>query len=255
MSKQITAYTLAEMKEQHPEGYAAILKRWQDGCAKSNYAPWLYEISLKATVKAFGGTLKNYRVNPYSNNFMNVEVNDDYSKPSEVGEGGTNDGTFIKDQQWAYDNVLASLGYARKADGKVDFPGLCPFTGYCADEGFIEAVWKSLGEGETLTEALEGLADIAGKMMEANWEGCWFAEDGTEVPVPEDEGEQIEIVVKSPIGDNEPLKVCQMLLDLDACNNQQDHLTAFDAKYGITNRDRYTQIHRKAQNAVARATA
>ena len=179
MAKTINVYTLAELKESHPDAYAKVLARWADCCTEPNWADETMD-SLKAVVKACGGTMKKWSIGAHSPSSMTVEADDE----DEDGEW--------KDAEWLRLNVLAPNGYV-KADGTADFPGHCKWTGYCADDDFIEDVYKSMKGGDTLTKALEGLATVASRLMErdledaqseesmlANWDGCQFTEDGIE---------------------------------------------------------------------------
>jgi hypothetical protein len=42
----------------------------------------------------------------------------------------------------------------------------CPFTGYCADDDFLDELRKDIKEGSTVKEAFEALADKARRMLE-----------------------------------------------------------------------------------------
>lgn len=181
-----TLYTLAELKEAFPDGYARVLERWEAACDRSPDVPWQSETmdSLRAVVKACGGKCTDWRIGPYSPSHLCVDLGED-----EDDEGNP----IPRDAEWFWREVLAPNGYVRAEDGSVSFPGFCPFTGYCADENMLEAAWADLVSGSSLKEALEGLADVASRMMEedaeqdrdaetmeANWDGLWFTESGDE---------------------------------------------------------------------------
>ena len=178
-----TIYTLAELREQLPDAYKRVHERWKEQCAADPDVPWMGEVmdSLKACVKACGARLVDWSIGPYVHSSIDVEC-EDYA----------DDGETRKDAAWLYAYVLTPLGYKRKGD-TVDFPGECPWSGYCADEDFIEAVYKAMEAGESLSDALEGLADVARKLMEsdceqmqeeesmeANWGDNEYTEDGEE---------------------------------------------------------------------------
>jgi len=182
-----TLYTLAELKEQFPDGYARVLERWQDACDRFFDVPWQSETmdSLRAVVDACGGKCHDWQIGPYAPSHLSVRV-DEHDEDDEGNE-------VRRDAEWFWREVLAPNGYARGEGGEVEFPGVCPFTGYCADENMLEAVWQDLRAGVGLREALEGLADVASRMMEANaeqerdaetmeanWDGLWFTEHGDE---------------------------------------------------------------------------
>jgi hypothetical protein len=46
----------------------------------------------------------------------------------------------------------------------------CPFTGVCFDEDFIESLLKDIKQGESLGDAYQNLALVAGKLMESEIE-------------------------------------------------------------------------------------
>jgi hypothetical protein len=175
MSKQITVYTLAELKAQFPEAYKRVHKKWSDDCLRDEI-PWADETmeSYNQVVKQFGGKLAKWSIGAYSRSSATV--------------------TGVDSDEWSAervrDEVLAPLGYV--VNGKVTFPGLCKLTDYCADDSFLEAVWNDVEAGVGLRTALEDLATLAGKMMEddlkqqqneesmdSNLDGCWYTKDGT----------------------------------------------------------------------------
>lgn len=172
-------FTTDEMKAKHPAGFARIMERWEKDCDDSGDCPWGDEAmeSMREVIKACGGTLGRYEIGPWSHSFVNVEVEDD-------DENGKRKG-----RDWLRLNVLKPNGYT-DGRGRAAFPGVCHWTGYCADDDMIESVWKAVKSGETLTEALEGLADVVREHMEdaceqmrgedsmlANWEDReWTAE-------------------------------------------------------------------------------
>jgi len=188
-TRTVETYTLDELKDAHPETYVKLHEKWRELVANDD-APWGDETmdSLKATVKACGALLHNWSIGAYAPCSMTVGVQDDFI------DGNDEESAEIrKDEGWFFDHVLKGLGYTRDSQGKVEFPGLCPFTGYCADDAFLEHVYKQLQRGNTLTDALESLADVAGKMVEddleqmqeedsmlANWGENQYDKDGRE---------------------------------------------------------------------------
>jgi hypothetical protein len=181
----INVYTLAELKEQFPDAYEKVHERWMDGVARSGDIPWSSEVmdSLTAVVEAAGGTLDDWSIGPDGGR-CSVTVEDETDAEDEAP---------VKGADWFFWNVLVPHGYYKGSPGDkvADFPGHCKFTGYCADDDFLEAAYKALGDGDSLTEALEGLADVAAKhmaddleqqqdeeSMEANWGDSRFTEDG-----------------------------------------------------------------------------
>lgn len=175
MPQQVTVYRLEELQAQFPAAYKAVHERWKKGI-HSEPAPWSDEImaSLKAAVKACHAKLTDWSIGAYSPSYLTVDV------PEPNDEDGRTD------LERFTDNVLIPNKY------KVgEFPGLCPFTGYCADEDFVEHVYKRLVAGDTLKDALESLADLASQFMEddlkqmeeeesmhANWGESLFTKNG-----------------------------------------------------------------------------
>lgn len=89
--------------------------------------------------------------------------------------------------------LLIPLGYKKDAEGKYEFPGLCPLTGYCSDEDIIEALWGNRKEPaaelkwtvaqcvtSTLTEEREYL--YTDDAFEDWVPGKLFWEDGSVIP-------------------------------------------------------------------------
>jgi hypothetical protein len=173
MSKQIEVFSLEELKEKFPKAFQRVHDKWKEGCD----CPWTDEIiaSMKAIVEACGARLTDWEIGAYTHCSITVE---------DLPEG--------HDKDWFLKCVLKPNKYVKK--GVVEFHGLCAFTGYCADDDFLEVVWKALESGETLQKALEGMADSAQQHMEddltqqqeedsmmANWDGNFYTENGTKV--------------------------------------------------------------------------
>ena len=185
-----TLYKLEELKEAHPAAFEKVHDRWKEVVA-SDQAPWADETisSLRAVVKACGHTIRDYQIGTWGRSSLDTRGEDQW----EDDDGNT----FDKDAPWMLENILKPHGYTKHdAQGILvaDFPGHCKFTDYCADDDFLEATYKALLSGDTLTQALDGLADNAAKMMEndveqqqeeenmlANWGENEYDKDGNEV--------------------------------------------------------------------------
>lgn len=187
MPKTITTYSLAELETVRPEAYERVHERWKAGISE---VAWTDETMacLRACIEACGARLTTWEIGTDSG-WLNVEVEDTNCDDDSDGTAQRN-----KDAAWLFENVLQPLGYTRDHAGKVKFPGNCPWTGYCADEDFIEAVYKALESGDTLTKALQGLASVASRLMQndleqqqdtesmmMNWRDNQYTIEGTEV--------------------------------------------------------------------------
>lgn len=191
----VTTYTASELREKFPDGFERALENWRN---RGDIA-WQEETfdSLKGLIEAAGVKLRNYNLGAYNRgNGLTVEF----------PEEGAEDLTGARALAWLENNLfgplripwrggerwrLAKYGSAYRA-GKVK---PCPFTGYCADEEYIDALRESVRGGDTLKEAFEGLADTYATILEreiedqnspdyfcehADGNDLEFEEDGTE---------------------------------------------------------------------------
>lgn len=179
-TKTLLAYRLADLKAVSPDGYERVAARWREGA----HSGWDSDTlaSLKAVVNACGFTLKDYSIGAHSH----LSVRGPEEREDENGAPMT-------DRAWL-EAKLDELGYEKDEKG-YSFPGKCPFTGYCADEDFLQDVYMSVAfSGQDLKGAVEGLADKAREIMEddleqaqdeetmlANWDEKLYLPDGTEV--------------------------------------------------------------------------
>ncbi len=161
---EVTGYTLDELKTTNPAAYERLAERWRELTYRDS-APWSDETmdSLKAVVEAAGARLKDWSIGTDSGS-ITVEVEDDYEYTNASG-----DHSAPKGAAWFRREVLKPHGYTRE-NGRAYFPGNCAFTGYCADDAFLERVYERIRKGDTLTEALEAMGPLASKMMEEDME-------------------------------------------------------------------------------------
>jgi len=144
----LTVYTLDELKDDHPSGYAIVLERWKQEVDELGESPCQREIieSLEAVVKACSANIIECSVGAYSSPVLTTDA-----EPH--------------DAEWFRTNVLAPLGYVRVYDDKVSFPGLCALTGYSSDDNLLEALWEDLSLGINLSHALSRLVVIVKEMV------------------------------------------------------------------------------------------
>jgi hypothetical protein len=181
--KTITTYSIDELRESFPDAYARVLKD-EASCVYARGCAWGDEISdsLHAVLKAFG---RNGRTGP-----------SDYVYDDETGE----ERLFTLADAWA---IIRDEGYTESEylpndhhkDGRRHFPGVCGFTGYCADDDILESILHDLEDGCTLGEALRNAGDTAERIAQREMEyeaseesivegfddSRQFTEDGTEV--------------------------------------------------------------------------
>jgi hypothetical protein len=166
--KTIELYTPQELKDANPEGFE---KAHQEYNYDNMDIPWQSDImdSLKAIVKESGLALRDWN------------ISGDYPSHSWIKVDMESDVAGLHGQRalaWLENNLFDGLRERRTFINRVkrykswhDFTKYgeipsCPFTGYCADEDFIEALVKAVKDGDTLEDAYTGLAQVAGKLFE-----------------------------------------------------------------------------------------
>jgi len=170
--KTLTLYTIEELKHQFPKGYAAAMRNWR--CHMQRFGKethWTPDIhrSLKSLCRVCGVTRKEWLIEPYeARSFLQCKF------PRAELEG-------VKGRRaiaWLENNLTGPLRISyglttirRRAYG---FRGGCilprPFTGFRFDREFLEHLKTALREGRTLKDAFNGLAAVASKLLEQEWE-------------------------------------------------------------------------------------
>lgn len=164
----ISIYSLSELNEAHPEGFKTAYDRWCDKGIYDHGIAWQDETidSLKALIEAAGAKLKNWSLGAYNRgNFISVDA------------GDSDDLTGKRAFAWLENRLLSALRVPWKGDerkrlrkyGAFYYAGLvepCPFTGYCADDNYLDALRERIAKGDTVKEALESLADTCAKLLE-----------------------------------------------------------------------------------------
>lgn len=179
--KTIKVYTPAELQEKNPEGFERALEWYRDSI---NDVPWMDEImdSLKAIFKASDLRLRDWSIDGTYPGSSTVQ----FEMDSDVA-----DLSGLRAMAWLENNLLGSLRLPdsyrerwHKSDcvreagldlpyyrtGKAGEIKSCPFTGVCFDDDFLDALIKAVKDGDTLQEAYQGLAFVAGKLMESEIE-------------------------------------------------------------------------------------
>lgn len=141
--KTIDTYSLDELKEQFPKAYSKVLRDWING-VYSIQSPYAREdiTSLKMMCDMLDVRLLDWHIGGRGT-FIKADVQVDEDDPPR------DDLAYVKE-------ILQNAGY--KMDDEHPFIGLCPMTGYCADDDFLEQVWNCLEKGYSLGGAVESLA-------------------------------------------------------------------------------------------------
>lgn len=186
MPKKITVYSPAELHKKNPEAFERAKERFiQDECNAFG-VPWQDEImdSLKAIYKHSGIELKDWSISGDCPSQSDVRLEFPYGYGA--GEQEVRDLSGQRALAWIENNLLSKFrikdnsmqkynkgypkGFRPYSIGNVK---PCPFTGYCADDEFIDALLKSVKSGDTLGEAYSNLAYVAGKMFENEYRNMW----------------------------------------------------------------------------------
>jgi hypothetical protein len=190
--------TPKEMLESNSDTYWKAYNRW----AEYNPAGWSDEIveSLKAICKAAGVTIKDYELGGWDRHTWRItmpEPNMWDADPGCVDYDAIENLSGPRALTWIENNILSPLRIPWRGTkrwelakyGKYYRPGMvkpCPWTGYCADEDFIESLISDINSGETLGEAFVNLGRLAHNMIQAEYsdevfdeEPLMIAEDGS----------------------------------------------------------------------------
>ena len=172
----IKTYTASELKEQFPEGLENALEHWREDQTEIFWTDEIVE-SLKGLFKKAGINLINYEIGAYSPSWVRFEMpedGEDYLNPLEDYAGQ-------KAYNWIKSNILDGAKFKRvtynkkyggkgwrydltKKDGKA---WSCGFTGYCADDDYLDSLLDDIRGGCTLSEALHNLSDCAAHLLES----------------------------------------------------------------------------------------
>lgn len=167
--KTIKVYSPSELKAKYPDGFKRAHRDYiQDQCD----IPWQDEImnSLKAIYEHSGINLRDW------------QISGDYPDSSWVRLSFPIDAARDLYGQralaWIENNLFSGLrehrtfmNRVKKYDKWFDFTKYgqipdCPFTGYCADDDFIESLLDAIKNGHDLGSAYANLAKVAGRLFE-----------------------------------------------------------------------------------------
>lgn len=138
-----TIYTYAELKELDPDAAQKALSQWEDRLIYE--IDWMHETiaSLKELIKALDFTLKDWSLGAYHyGSFIRVSIPGDLKNLT----------------------GKKALNYVKSC---VNIKGNCELTGCSMDNDYIENLIKNIKSGDTLEEAVTGLAQTCTNILEA----------------------------------------------------------------------------------------
>lgn len=168
---QQTLYTAAELKEHDGEAFERARDRYNDSIAGD--IPWMDETveSLKAVFAHAGIRPRDWSIGPCSPCYVTFDRfdGDDLTGPRAMA--------------WLENRVFGPLRipfegprrWSLAKYGEYYRPGMvkpCPFTGYCADEDYLESLREYIAGGQTIRDAFKALADVAGRLIESDCESA-----------------------------------------------------------------------------------
>lgn len=164
----VTTMTAAELKAADPARYGRELREWQS--QQYTYGlNWQAEIdaSYKAVVEACGARLGGRDNCPRNGDRLD----------------NLNDCDLRRSMAWLENQVLGPLrlkwSTADRDDNRKlytarfyrpDMVPPCPFTGYCADDDFLDALKAAILRGDCPSDAVRGLAAVYERIIDAEWE-------------------------------------------------------------------------------------
>lgn len=177
-----TLYSFRELSE---TARLAAVERFQNNRMEDGYTPWQEEIleSYKAIIEAL-----HLRVSHRDGNILGFQIG-----------AGLNSMQGKRAMAWVENNLLAPLRIpwrgprrtiARK-HGRHYYAGRvppCPFTGYCADDDFINAFIDAIKHGDTMEDAARNLSNVCDNLMEEERE-AWCSEECVREDLMEDPAE------------------------------------------------------------------
>lgn len=185
--KTIKVYTPKELKRKNPEGFERAHEWYRTHETEIHWSEEIID-SLKAIFKASGISLRDWSIDAYGYSYVKFDM-----------ESETRDLTGQRALAWIENNLIGDLRERRTFISRVkkyeqwhDFTRYgnvpsCPFTGVCFDEDYIEALFKSINDGDSLGEAYDNLANVAARLFDAEIEHQnseeYFLECGLEFTV------------------------------------------------------------------------
>jgi hypothetical protein len=173
----IKVYDIHELKEQFPDAYEKVLKKWQYNTEEVFWTDEIIE-SLKETFKSAGLTLKDWSLGGQGSyvkftmpTYWSELANYDMLVEEYTGRRALN---WLKDAfglksvkrvNYIGEDKRKHFRYeVTKLDGK-DWS--CEFTGYCADHDYLDSLLDDVCKGGcNLEDAFRNLADVCARLIE-----------------------------------------------------------------------------------------
>lgn len=169
-TETIKIYKFNELPE---ESKQKAIEKYRIESGRLGDYPWVREIvdSFRAVFGFSGIHIKNYSIGDY-NSYVEFDMDDGVRQLS-----GNRARTWLENNLFSRVRISRN-DYMRNRKNYFCYGSAyrigkikpCPFTGYCADEDFIEDLKESIDSGETLERAYKLLAHKATKLIEAEIE-------------------------------------------------------------------------------------
>lgn len=164
--KTVTVYQFSELEEEAQENAIENERRARE---RDPYLPWMEETvdSMKAVFEHTNGIkLTDWSIGPYDyRNHVSFDFNED-----NVAEFSGKRALAWLENNLFYGLRVSWTGKERwkkaKYGERAGTIPCCPFTGYCADDDFLDELRDAIKKGYTLKDAFSWLADRAQKILE-----------------------------------------------------------------------------------------
>ncbi len=155
-TKEITLYTLAELREAHPDAYATAWKRHRDQ-SRRNGSDWAKENSqsLHAVLDVAGANIGHRG---------GLSMDDNCAAFSGRRAWAWLENRILAPHRIPWRPMHASA--KRRLNTRYGRVRPCPFTGYRADGALLDDIRDSIRAGMTVGDALRALPDVVERLNE-----------------------------------------------------------------------------------------
>jgi hypothetical protein len=163
--KTLTVYTVDELREKFPKAWERVLNTERQRNARDMFEQDDICTSFRKLFIVAGLPLEDWRIGYDScdKSWCQVAIGTFGASPDDDDAGANMRGG--RAIAWLENNLLTKLR-AVKGDkyNKVGAVRSCPLTGVCYDDDFIEHVQARVKSGDTLRDAFESCAQLAGRL-------------------------------------------------------------------------------------------